>query len=68
MPQLSTQTLQQLRQHIDGVLSAPAPAAGPQMAAAGDFCSIWPTAKPILQAVAGVIGFIPASGLEQDRP
>jgi len=73
----SPEALQQLRQHVDGVLAmaaAPAAAAGPaaaaslpaatapQIAAAPDFCSLWPTAKPVLQAVGGIIGFIPGVG------
>jgi hypothetical protein len=62
MPAPSAEALQQLRQHVDSVMAAPQPAAGPQMAAQLDFCSVWPTAKPILQAVAGVIGFIPGIG------
>jgi hypothetical protein len=28
----------------------------------GDFCSIWPQAKPILELLAGVVGFIPGAG------
>jgi GH25 family lysozyme M1 (1,4-beta-N-acetylmuramidase) len=47
---------------------APAAAAGPaatvapQIAAEQDFCSLWPTAKPVLQAVGGIVGFIPGVG------
>jgi hypothetical protein len=62
MPPPSTSTLQDLRQQFDNALKAPAPAAAPQVAVAADFCSVWPTAKPVLQAVAGVIGFIPGVG------
>jgi len=61
MAQVSTSSLQELRQQLDNALKAP-PAAAPQMAAQADFCTVWPTAKPILQAVAGVIGFIPGVG------
>jgi uncharacterized membrane protein YjjB (DUF3815 family) len=28
----------------------------------GDFCSIWPKAKPVLELVAGVVIFIPGAG------
>ena len=30
--------------------------------ASGDFCSIWPKAKPVLELVAGVVTFIPGAG------
>ena len=62
MAQVSASSLQKLRQQIDSSLKAPPPAAAPQIAAQADFCSLWPTAKPILQAVAVVIGFIPGVG------
>jgi hypothetical protein len=55
----STPSLQELRQQLDNALRAPAPAAP---AGVQDFCTLWPTAKPILQAVAGIIGFIPGVG------
>jgi hypothetical protein len=60
----STPSLQELRQQLDNALRAPAPAAPAPAAPAGvqDFCTLWPTAKPILQAVAGIIGFIPGVG------
>jgi hypothetical protein len=28
----------------------------------GDFCTIWPKAKPVLELVAGVVIFIPGAG------
>lgn len=31
-------------------------------AGSGDFCSIWPKAKPVLELVAGVVIFIPGAG------
>jgi hypothetical protein len=63
MPQVSPSSLQELRQQIDSSLKAPPPAAAPQAGGPqADFCSLWPTAKPILQAVAGVISFIPGVG------
>jgi hypothetical protein len=58
---LSNDALQQLRAQVDLALSAP-PAAAPKIAAAPDFCSLWPEAKPILQAVGGIIAFIPGIG------
>jgi hypothetical protein len=36
--------------------------AGASAAASGDFCSIWPKAKPVLELVAGVVNFIPGAG------
>jgi uncharacterized membrane protein YjjB (DUF3815 family) len=42
-----------------------AQAAGAGAAAApvsGDFCSIWPKAKPVLELVAGIVIFIPGAG------
>jgi hypothetical protein len=54
--------LQQLRAHVDSVLASPTAFAGPQVAATPDFCTLWPTAKPILQAVVGIVGFIPGVG------
>jgi GH25 family lysozyme M1 (1,4-beta-N-acetylmuramidase) len=75
--QASPEALQQLRQHVDSVLAvATAPAAAlaltapagpvaavaPQIAAEQDFCSLWPTAKPILQTVGGIVSLIPGVG------
>jgi hypothetical protein len=37
--------------------AAPLTAVGPN-----DFCNIWPKAKPVLELVSGVIGFIPGAG------
>jgi hypothetical protein len=62
MPQVSSSSLQELRQQLDSSLKAPPPVAAPQVSPHADFCSLWPTAKPILQAIAGVIGFIPGVG------
>jgi hypothetical protein len=28
----------------------------------GDFCTIWPKAKPVLELVAGIVIFIPGAG------
>jgi hypothetical protein len=43
--------------------AAPHPSAAAAAAApVGDFCSIWPKAKPVLELVAGVVIFIPGAG------
>ena len=42
-----------------GSVSAPLGGAGPS----GNFCTIWPEAKPILQVLAGFAGFIPIPGV-----
>ena len=66
--ELSPQALQQLRQHLDAALvhpmpaAAPAPARAAAAAAPANFCSIWPTAKPILQGIAGIIILFPGFG------
>lgn len=67
---LSTAAATELRSIMDASLSASAAAApataagapGAVVTAAPNFCSIWPTAKPILQALAGVIIFFPGFG------
>jgi hypothetical protein len=61
---LSTTAASELRAIIDANLAAPSTAApgAAAFAAGADFCSIWPPAKPVLQAVAGVIAFIPGFG------
>ena len=41
-----------------GSASAPLGGAGPS----ANFCTIWPEAKPILQVLAGIVGFIPGVG------
>jgi hypothetical protein len=57
--ELSSQMLQQLRQHVDAALATPpaAPAAAP--AAVTDFCAIWPTAKQVLQFLVGILTILP---------
>jgi hypothetical protein len=62
MTQVSTSSLQELRQQLDNALKAPTPVAAPEAVAQQDFCTLWPTAKPILQAIAGIVGFIPGVG------
>jgi hypothetical protein len=65
-PVLTPQALQQLRAQLDAALAAPSPVpAAAKVGAPGaalDFCSIWPTAKPVLQAIVAIIGFIPGLG------
>ncbi len=61
---LSKDALLQLRQQIDASLAAPAPApvVAPKAAPPGNFCSIWPEAKPILQGLSGIVASIPGYG------
>ena len=61
---LSKDALLQLRQQIDASLAAPAPApvVAPTAAPPGNFCSIWPEAKPILQGLSGIVAIIPGYG------
>jgi hypothetical protein len=58
---LSTNSANELRAIINANLSVPA--APPGVAAAPpDFCAIWPTAKPVLQTLAGLVVLIPGFG------
>jgi hypothetical protein len=41
--------------------AAAGPAAAP-LAAAPDFCALWPKAKPILQVLVGIIAILPIPG------
>jgi hypothetical protein len=59
--QLSQSSAQDMRAIIDANLVTPVPPGAPP-AAPVDFCTVWPAAKPVLQVVAGVIGFIPGVG------
>jgi hypothetical protein len=61
---LSKDTLMQLRKQVDDSLANPPPPPGapPPGAPLGDFCSIWPGAKPILQGLAGIAAIIPGYG------
>jgi hypothetical protein len=61
MASLSGPSAQELRAIINANLSVPATPGGPA-AAPVDFCTVWPTAKPVIQLLAGVIGFIPGVG------
>ena len=72
----SAASLQEMRGEIDAALSSAAarsPTARPPagggttgtVASASlgdDFCSLWPEAKPILEAIGGIIGIIPGLG------
>jgi len=68
--ELTPQALQQLRQHLDAALALAQPTLGAapaaaRAAAAGaplNFCSVWPSAKPILQGVAGIVILFPGLG------
>lgn len=46
----------------DIIMSQVAADGGNAAAAAGDFCSIWPRAKPILELLAGIAILIPGLG------
>ena len=39
-----------------------APAAAAAVMAPQNFCNLWPKAKPVLQLVVGIIGFLPIPG------
>ena len=69
MAAATTTSFDDMRKQIDAALAAHAKAAPAMMAAAaapaslqGDFCTLWPAAKPILQAIAAIIAFIPGIG------
>jgi mono/diheme cytochrome c family protein len=58
---LSANTVIEIRAIIDANLTIPsAPPGAP--GAPPDFCAIWPTAKPILQTLAGLVVLIPGFG------
>ncbi len=65
---LSDNALLEMRQQIDVSLGAHRSATAQAAAAAaphsiqGDFCAVWPSAKPILDVIAGVAVFIPGAG------
>jgi hypothetical protein len=63
MTDLSPQTLQELRMHIDASLAESA-FMGPVEAAAlpVEFCKIWPNAKPLLDALSGIAVLVPGYG------
>jgi mono/diheme cytochrome c family protein len=58
---LSANSANELRAIINANLAVPAAPPGVQPAPP-DFCAIWPTAKPILQTLAGVVILIPGFG------
>jgi hypothetical protein len=53
---------QELRALIDQSLAAGMPGAVGGPSPAADFCTVWPTARPVLQFLASVIGLIPGAG------
>lgn len=59
--QLSQNSAKELKTIIDANIAVPVSPGAPP-AAPVDFCSIWPTAKPILQTLAGLVVFIPGVG------
>jgi hypothetical protein len=60
---LSATSATELRAIVDANLAAPAAAPPPSAAGAPqDFCTIWPTAKPVLQTLAGLAMLIPGQG------
>jgi hypothetical protein len=61
MANLSAPSAQELRAIINANLTMPSTPGGPAPAPV-DFCTVWPTAKPVIQFLAGVIGFIPGVG------
>ena len=58
---LSNNAANEMRTIINANLVYPTPP-GTAAPAPPDFCSIWPTAKPVIQLVAGVAPFIPGVG------
>jgi hypothetical protein len=63
MAELSHAALQQLREQMDAAIAQPQPV--PHVAAAigpQDFCKIWPTAKPVLEVLVGIVVLIPGLG------
>ena len=62
--QLSPTAAAELREILDrSLLQFPTqPGAVSPAATKQDFCNIWPTAKPILQALCGIIVFFPGFG------
>lgn len=62
MPDLSPQTLQELRQQLNAAVAQAASAPPPTMAVTpGDFCSAYRTAKPLLQLAVTILSAIPGT-------
>ena len=62
---LAPAAVQELRALINQAMAGGGKAAAAPIAAGGpgaDFCSVWPTAKPVLQLLASVVGLIPGAG------
>ena len=70
MPLDSKQLAQDIANNVRAVTAArstgggaaTAPVGGAAAPVSGDFCSIWPQAKPVLELVAGFVIFIPGAG------
>ncbi|MHB0722168.1 hypothetical protein ACX4M5_04590 [Roseomonas mucosa] len=62
--QISPEVATELRKIIDQSLSSQPPTISPPLAADAkhDFCGIWPTAKPVLQGLSGLVIFFPGFG------
>jgi hypothetical protein len=59
---LSANSATEMRAIVDANLATPAAAPPSAAGAAADFCTVWPTAKPVLQTLAGVAMLIPGQG------
>ncbi len=63
MPLDTKQLAQDIAENVRAVAAAHSAGGGATAApVSGDFCSIWPQAKPVLELVAGVVIFIPGAG------
>ncbi|MBO4225109.1 hypothetical protein [Bradyrhizobium neotropicale] len=70
MPLDAKQLAKEITEHVHAAASAQATGGAAAQTAGGaaadaiggDFCSIWPQAKPVLGFVAGIVAFIPGLG------
>jgi hypothetical protein len=62
MPLDSKQLAKDIAANVRAVTAAHSADDAATAAPVGDFCSIWPKAKPVLELVAGVVIFIPGAG------
>jgi hypothetical protein len=59
----SPSTIKELRGVIDNSLVVQtAPTSAPVGGAPLDFCTVWPEAKPVVQALSGIVALIPGFG------
>ena len=57
------QLANEIAANVHAVTAAASKTAGAAAApGVGDFCTIWPKAKPVLELVAGIVIFIPGAG------